>query len=83
MWISQEERGAGNNWANGYAQADSVNDVVFDIINREVDNCDNLEGFVLLHSVAGILSHNFFSNYSCNYLFELYHNYFCCRKCCS
>lgn len=53
MWISQEERGAGNNWANGYAQGEGVSDAIFDIINREVDNSDNLEGFVLLHSVAG------------------------------
>lgn len=56
MWISQEERGAGNNWANGYAQGEGVSDAIFDIINREVDNSDNLEGFVLLHSVAGTLT---------------------------
>jgi len=53
MWTSIEERGAGNNWANGYSQADSVSEKIFEIINREVDNCDNLEGFVLTHSIAG------------------------------
>ena len=45
--------GAGNNWAAGYGQAESVADEMMDMIDREADGSDSLEGFMLLHSIAG------------------------------
>ena len=45
--------GAGNIWASGYAQAERISEEVFDIIDREADGSDSLEGFMLTHSVAG------------------------------
>ncbi|KAI3767116.1 hypothetical protein L2E82_17202 [Cichorium intybus] len=40
--------GARNNWASGYEQED-----LMDMIDREADGSDSLEGFVLCHSIAG------------------------------
>ncbi|XP_049848464.1 uncharacterized protein LOC126315267 [Schistocerca gregaria] len=45
--------GAGNNWAYGYAHAEKHYDDIFDLLDREADNSDSLEGFVLCHSIAG------------------------------
>jgi len=45
--------GAGNNWAAGYAAGERVQEEVFDMIDREADGSDSLEGFMLLHSIAG------------------------------
>jgi len=45
--------GAGNNWASGYTQAEGVADATLDMIDREADGSDSLEGFVLCHSIAG------------------------------
>eukprot|EP01129_Flabellula_baltica_P001049 TRINITY_DN10966_c0_g1_i1.p1 TRINITY_DN10966_c0_g1~~TRINITY_DN10966_c0_g1_i1.p1 ORF type:complete len:448 (-),score=88.66 TRINITY_DN10966_c0_g1_i1:43-1386(-) len=53
IWTSSEERGAGNNWASGYSQGGEVMEELLDKINREADNSDNPEGFMLLHSIAG------------------------------
>ncbi|VVD02495.1 unnamed protein product [Leptidea sinapis] len=53
VYLSKHGGGAGNNWASGYAQGEKLNEEVFDIINREADGSDNLEGFVLCHSIAG------------------------------
>ncbi|XP_063357784.1 tubulin gamma-1 chain-like [Cydia amplana] len=53
VYLSKHGGGAGNNWASGYAQGDKLNEEVFDIINREADGSDNLEGFVVCHSIAG------------------------------
>ena len=35
------------------AQAERLNEEIFDILDREADNSDSLEGFVLCHSIAG------------------------------
>lgn len=35
--------GAGNNWAAGYAAGESVQEEVFDMIDREADGSDSLE----------------------------------------
>lgn len=51
--MSKHGGGAGNNWASGYAQAGEVTEEVMDMIEREADGSDSLEGFVLLHSIAG------------------------------
>ena len=53
FYVSSEGGGAGNNWASGYAQASSVHDTLMDMIDREADGSDSLEGFVLAHSIAG------------------------------
>ena len=45
--------GAANNWAAGYSAGDNVQEEIFDMIDREVDGSDSLEGFMLLHSIAG------------------------------
>ena len=51
--VSSEGGGAGNNWASGYHQASLVHDTLMDMIDREADGSDSLEGFVLCHSNAG------------------------------
>ncbi|KAL1585651.1 Tubulin gamma chain [Cladosporium halotolerans] len=53
FYVHKEGAGAGNNWAAGYAMGDTVQDEVLDMIDREADGSDSLEGFMLLHSIAG------------------------------
>ncbi|CAM6031499.1 unnamed protein product, partial [Sphagnum compactum] len=53
IYLSKDGGGAGNNWASGYSQGEKLNEEVFDIIDREADGSDSLEGFVLCHSIAG------------------------------
>ena len=45
--------GAGNNWASGDCQGQYNVDTVLDMMDRESDNSDLLEDFVLCHSIAG------------------------------
>ncbi|ODV73785.1 gamma-tubulin [Cyberlindnera jadinii NRRL Y-1542] len=45
--------GAGNIWSKGYDYADTEKEYFLETIDRELDSCDNLEAFQLLHSVAG------------------------------
>jgi len=45
--------GAGNNWASGFAQGEQLHEELMDMIDREADNSESLEGFVLCHSIAG------------------------------
>ena len=35
------------------AEKGKVREEIFDILDREADNSDSLEGFVLCHSIAG------------------------------
>ena len=53
IFISKEGGGAGNNWASGYRQAQENSELLLDMFDREADNSDSLEGFVLTHSIAG------------------------------
>ncbi|CAE8614907.1 unnamed protein product [Polarella glacialis] len=53
IFISKDGGGAGNNWAKGYAGAEKVQDEIFEMVDREADGSDSLEGFVLIHSIAG------------------------------
>ncbi|KAK5639054.1 hypothetical protein RI129_011546 [Pyrocoelia pectoralis] len=53
VFLSKNGGGAGNNWACGYSQGEKLNEEIFDIIDREADGSDSLEGFVLCHSIAG------------------------------
>ncbi|KAL8897537.1 MAG: hypothetical protein Q9192_002529 [Flavoplaca navasiana] len=53
FFVGSQGSGAANNWAAGYAAGDTVQEEVFDMIDREADGSDSLEGFMLLHSIAG------------------------------
>lgn len=53
VFVSKNGGGAGNNWASGFSQGERLSEEIFDIIDREADGSDSLEGFVLCHSVAG------------------------------
>lgn len=53
FFIAREGGGAGNNWASGYRQGSEHEDHVMEMIDREADGSDSLEGFVLCHSIAG------------------------------
>jgi tubulin gamma len=52
-FIAKDGGGAGNNWASGFRQGEEHHEQVLDMIDREADNSDSLEGFVLTHSIAG------------------------------
>ncbi|XP_012134825.1 tubulin gamma-1 chain isoform X2 [Megachile rotundata] len=53
IFLSKHGGGAGNNWASGYHQGEKLQEEIFDILDREADGSDSLEGFVLCHSIAG------------------------------
>ncbi|XP_018019206.1 tubulin gamma-1 chain isoform X1 [Hyalella azteca] len=53
IYLSKQGGGAGNNWAAGFSNGERIYEEVFDIIDREVDGSDSLEGFILCHSIAG------------------------------
>ena len=52
-FVAADGGGAGNNWASGYRQGEQHHEQVLDMIDREADNSDSLEGFTLCHSIAG------------------------------
>eukprot|EP00933_Yihiella_yeosuensis_P029668 TRINITY_DN23300_c0_g1_i1.p1 TRINITY_DN23300_c0_g1~~TRINITY_DN23300_c0_g1_i1.p1 ORF type:complete len:467 (+),score=67.06 TRINITY_DN23300_c0_g1_i1:103-1503(+) len=53
VFIMKDGGGAGNNWAKGYSGAEKVQEDIFEMLDREADGSDSLEGFVLIHSIAG------------------------------
>ncbi|RKP10792.1 tubulin gamma chain [Thamnocephalis sphaerospora] len=53
IFLPTEGGGAGNNWAHGYCQGEQMSEEILDMIDREADGSDSLEGFMLLHSIAG------------------------------
>lgn len=53
VYQSKHGGGAGNNWASGYAHGERLFDEIFDIIDREAEGAENLEGFTVCHSIAG------------------------------
>ncbi|KAK6161643.1 hypothetical protein DH2020_005024 [Rehmannia glutinosa] len=53
VFIADHGGGAGNNWASGYHQGKQYEEDLMDMIDREADGSDSLEGFVLCHSIAG------------------------------
>ncbi|ORY13128.1 Tubulin/FtsZ, GTPase domain-containing protein [Clohesyomyces aquaticus] len=53
FYIHKDGTGAGNNWGAGYSMGEQVQEEVLDMIDREADGSDSLEGFMLLHSIAG------------------------------
>jgi len=53
IFIEKEGGGAGNNWGMGYTLGEKVHEEVMDMIDREADGSDSLDGFIMLHSIAG------------------------------
>ena len=53
IFLSKHGGGAGNNWARGYNEAETCQEELIDMLDREADGSDSLEGFCLLHSIAG------------------------------
>jgi len=48
------QSGAGNNWAKGhYTEGAELIDSVMDVIRKEAENCDCLQGFQVCHSLGG------------------------------
>ncbi|XP_037078423.1 tubulin beta chain-like [Pollicipes pollicipes] len=48
------QSGAGNNWAKGhYTEGAELVDSVLDVVRREAENCDCLQGFQMAHSLGG------------------------------
>ena len=48
------QSGAGNNWAKGhYTEGAELVESVMDVVRKESENCDCLQGFQLAHSLGG------------------------------
>ncbi|XP_022841485.1 tubulin beta-2 chain-like [Olea europaea var. sylvestris] len=48
------QSGAGNNWAKGhYTEGAELIDSVLDVVRKETENCDCLQGFQVCHSLGG------------------------------
>merc|ERR1712115_477199 len=48
------QSGAGNNWAKGhYTEGAELIDSVLDVVRKEAESCDCLQGFQLTHSLGG------------------------------
>ncbi|MBA0644621.1 hypothetical protein Goklo_028758 [Gossypium klotzschianum] len=48
------QSGAGNNWAKGhYTEGAELIDSVLDVVRKESENCDCLQGFQVCHSLGG------------------------------
>eukprot|EP00906_Rhabdomonas_costata_P012985 RCo018659 len=53
IFLQGDGGGAGNNWAVGFEAAEKMFDDIADMIDREADGSESLEGFVMIHSIAG------------------------------
>ncbi|KAK9760834.1 Tubulin beta chain (Beta tubulin) [Basidiobolus ranarum] len=48
------QSGAGNNWAKGhYTEGAELVDSVLDVVRKEAEGCDGLQGFQITHSLGG------------------------------
>jgi len=48
------QSGAGNNWAKGhYTEGAELIDAVLDVVRKEAESCDCLQGFQIAHSLGG------------------------------
>ncbi len=48
------QSGAGNNWAKGhYTEGAELIDAVLDVVRKEAEGCDCLQGFTMSHSLGG------------------------------
>ena len=47
-------RGAGGNWAKGhYMEGAELVDTILDIVRKEAESCDRLQGMQLTHAIGG------------------------------
>ncbi|RKO84380.1 tubulin gamma chain [Blyttiomyces helicus] len=53
IFLSADGGGAGNNWAYGYSSGEKIHEEIVEMLDREADGSESLEGFMLLHSIAG------------------------------
>lgn len=53
VYVSPHGGGAANNWAAGYHHGERIEEDLMEMLDREAEGSDSLEGFMLLHSVAG------------------------------
>ncbi|KAF9159321.1 gamma-tubulin [Actinomortierella ambigua] len=53
IFLSKDGGGAGNNWSLGYGAGEREAEEIMEKLDREADGSDSLEGFMLLHSIAG------------------------------
>lgn len=52
--VYTQKRGSGNNWASGYLRhGPSSCEDILELVQRQVERCDSLTGFIVLMSVAG------------------------------
>lgn len=52
--IFSRKMGSGNNWANGYYNyGPQCKDEIVEMVRKEVEYCDSVDGFLLLMSLAG------------------------------
>ncbi|QWU86649.1 hypothetical protein CA3LBN_000867 [Candidozyma haemuli] len=51
--LSETGSGAANNWQHGYVYGRNHEEEMMNLIDRELDKCDNPSAFQLMHSVAG------------------------------
>ena len=48
------QSGSGNNWAKGhYTEGAELIDSVLDVVRKEAEICDSLQGFMIFHSIGG------------------------------
>ena len=48
------QSGAGNNWAKGhYTEGAELVDTIMDVVRKETESCDSLQGFQITHSLGG------------------------------
>ncbi|KAJ7690050.1 beta-tubulin 2 [Mycena rosella] len=48
------EAGAGNNWAKGfYTEGAELIDPILEVLRKQAENCDVLQGFQIIHSIGG------------------------------
>jgi len=53
MFFKIGSTGAGNNWAKGYySEGAELIDQILDVIRKEAENCECLQGFQLTHSLG-------------------------------
>lgn len=53
IFLDKSGGGAGNIWSTGYTTGRTIEETLFDIIEREAEGSDSLEGFLVCHSIAG------------------------------
>ncbi|KAH7326203.1 hypothetical protein B0I35DRAFT_346930 [Stachybotrys elegans] len=53
FYVGKDGVGAANNWGDGYQSGEAVCEDIMEMIDREADGSDSLEGFMMLHSIAG------------------------------